>query len=86
MEKKTQKDKIFEYLKAGNSITPIEALERFGCFRLAAVIWKIRQEKHVYTTMVKNKHGYSFAKYSLIPFNQNWKSSMITSIGYRGES
>ena len=65
MRKKTQTKIIEEYLLAGNSITPMEALERFGCFRLAAIIWKIRQKRHVYTTMITNKWGNSFAKYSL---------------------
>ena len=65
MGKKTQTKIIEEYLLAGKSITPMEALERFGCFRLAAIIWKIRQKRHVYTTMITNKWGNSFAKYSL---------------------
>ena len=64
-KKKTQKQMIEEYLLAGNSITPIEALERFGCFRLAAIIHKIRKKRHVYTSMITNRHGNNFAKYSL---------------------
>ena len=71
-KKKTQKQLIEEYLLAGNAITPIEALERFGCFRLAAIIHKIRKKRHVYTTMITNKHGNNFAKYSLKSNGHVW--------------
>lgn len=64
MKRETQLQQVKKYLEAGNSITPIEALERFGCFRLADIIWRIRKNQHVYTTMVTNKHGNRFAKYS----------------------
>lgn len=37
-----QLDQILEHLKQGKSITPIEALELFSCFRLSAVILKLR--------------------------------------------
>lgn len=39
----TQNDQILAHLRAGNQITPIEALERFGCFRLAARIGELRE-------------------------------------------
>ena len=70
-KKKTQKQIIEGYLLAGNSITPLEALERFGCFRLAAIIHQIREKRHVYTTMITNKYGNRFAKYSLKPNDGN---------------
>ncbi len=41
--KETQAQAIHRYLRAGNTITPLEALERFGCFRLAARIYDLRQ-------------------------------------------
>jgi hypothetical protein len=40
---KTQTQNIIEHLKQGNSITPIEALNQFGCFRLGARIFEIKQ-------------------------------------------
>lgn len=40
----TQKAQIREYLNNGNRITPLEALDMFGCFRLAAVIFELREE------------------------------------------
>lgn len=40
----SQNKKIAEWLKAGNSITAIEALNMFGCFRLASRITDLRQK------------------------------------------
>lgn len=37
-----QTEQILEHLKAGNSITPLEALNLFGCFRLSARIKDLR--------------------------------------------
>ena len=38
MGNKTQKQNILDHLKSGYGITPLDALQKFGCFRLAAVI------------------------------------------------
>jgi len=65
MKKRTQKERVLKFMEEGNSITPIEALERFGCFRLAHIIWEIRKDRHVYTRMIKHpKYGTKFAEYS----------------------
>lgn len=40
---KSQKQAIMEYLLDGHSITPLEALEMFGCFRLGARIADLRK-------------------------------------------
>jgi hypothetical protein len=42
----SQAKKILAYLKAGNRITPIEALEKFGSFRLGARIADLRADGH----------------------------------------
>ena len=57
---------IKNYLKAGNSITPIEALTLFNCFRLSARIADLRDKGiAIKTTMIKDgkKH---FASYSIV--------------------
>lgn len=41
---RTQVENIRAYLLEGKSITPLEALNMFGCFRLAAVIFTLREE------------------------------------------
>ena len=62
----TQTQAIYEYLKQGNSITPLEALEKFGCFRLGARIWELKDQGfNIQMTMVKN-NGKHFASYKLI--------------------
>jgi hypothetical protein len=38
----SQTDQILNYLKAGKAITPLGAIERFGCMRLAARVRDLR--------------------------------------------
>ena len=40
----SQNHQILQYLQNGNKITPIEALNLFGCFRLGARIWDLREK------------------------------------------
>ena len=42
--RKSQKQMIREYLEAGNTITPMEALTKFGCNRLSGRIKEIRED------------------------------------------
>jgi hypothetical protein len=42
----SQSERILAHLKAGNSITPLEALHWFGCLRLAARILDLREHGH----------------------------------------
>ena len=39
----SQLKQIKSYLEYGNKITPLEALNQFGSFRLSAIIHKLRQ-------------------------------------------
>lgn len=43
--KKAQVDHIAEALLAGEMVTPLAALNRWGCFRLASTIHRLRQEE-----------------------------------------
>lgn len=40
----TQNLQILSYLKAGNTITPMDALDLFGCFRLAGRVFELKQD------------------------------------------
>ena len=40
----TQTDLIRQHLESGAEITPLEALDRFGCLRLAARISDLRRD------------------------------------------
>lgn len=58
--------RIKEYLIRGATITQLDAIERFGCFRLAARIYDIRKAGlDVHKIMVKTAQGRMFAKYYL---------------------
>ena len=52
-------------LMSGKSITPLQALNKYGCFRLAALIHKLRQEGMVIETEYVTKNSKTFAKYFL---------------------
>lgn len=38
----TQNQQVLSYLKTGKVITPLEALDMFGCFRLSARIYELK--------------------------------------------
>ena len=40
----SQKKQILAYLKTGKSLTQLEALYKFGCFRLAARVCELRND------------------------------------------
>tara|TARA_R100000742_G_C4278844_1_gene102234 strand:- start:2119 stop:2328 length:210 start_codon:yes stop_codon:yes gene_type:complete len=63
---KSQKTVILELLESGVKVTPMMALNRCGCFRLAAVIHSIRADGHnVIMERVKAHTGNKYAEYSL---------------------
>lgn len=42
----TQNSQILKFLRAGKSLTPLLALERFSCLRLSARILELRSQGH----------------------------------------
>jgi len=56
---------VLNYLRDGNSITSLDALNMFGCFRLAAVIFNLREDSNpIFTEMVKDpKTKKTYARY-----------------------
>lgn len=65
MPKLSQQKKIELWLKSGKTITPAIALSRFRCFRLAAVIFKLRKKYKIETETVHTK-DYQYAKYKML--------------------
>lgn len=57
MDTKSQETKILAYLKGGKTITPIEALNRFGCFRLGARIFCLRKTNVIDTEIIPVSGG-----------------------------
>ena len=63
---KTQKQQIQAYLTKGKAITPIDALNKFGCFRLSARIADLRNDGLNIATKYVTKKGKNFASYSIL--------------------
>lgn len=63
---KTQKEQIKKYLLSRKTITPIQALNKFGCFRLAAVIYKLKNEGLKIVTEMEYNSNKQFARYRLV--------------------
>ncbi len=62
--KPTQAGQILAYLREGNRLTALEALERFGCFRLAARIHELRaQHWAIQERTVETRGGKRVAEY-----------------------
>lgn len=63
----SQSVQILAYMQSGRSITPLEALNRFGCMRLGARIYDLKRAGYVVVSeMVRDKRtGKKYARYSL---------------------
>ena len=66
----SQCEDIKAHLQAGYSLTALEALQRFGCFRLAARIADLKKEgMHIDAVMVADEDtGKVYARYSTPSF------------------
>jgi len=53
---------ILRHLKTKDSISPMEALEEYGCYRLAARIYDLRSAGH---NIVTNQSSDGMARYQL---------------------
>ena len=63
---KSQNDLILEWMLAGNTITPLEALEKFKCFRLGARIADIKARGYlVYSEFVTTPSEKKVKQYHL---------------------
>lgn len=61
----TQTQQIKAALESGAAITPIDALNQFGCFRLAARIDELRKEGMDIETITQTRNGKRYAIYAL---------------------
>jgi len=61
----SQTNDILAYMQK-KPITPLDALKKFGCLRLAARINDLRDAGHFVKTDIVKKNGKKFARYSLI--------------------
>lgn len=64
---KDQASLILAYLREGKTLTPLEALDMFGCFRLGARVWDLKQAGHdIRSRMIALANGKRVARYLLI--------------------
>jgi hypothetical protein len=61
----TQNDAIKQHLLSGKSITPLDALQKYGCFRLAARIDDLRKTGLDIETLTEKRNGKQYASYVL---------------------
>ena len=61
----SQSDQIRAALLSGRSLTPLDALEDFGCFRLAARVADLRREGMDIECSTETTNGKRYARYRL---------------------
>ncbi len=61
----SQSQDILEHMQRHGTITPIQALELYGCFRLAARICELRESGEDITTERPEGKGKDYAVYRL---------------------
>jgi hypothetical protein len=62
----SQNKQIADYLNKGKKLTPIDALNKFGCFRLAARIADLRNDgMNIITNTIKLENKKQVAQYSI---------------------
>lgn len=66
MIQEAQASRILRHLEAGKSITPLDALQKWGCFRLGARIWDLKRMGYrINKRMVAFTNGKRCASYSM---------------------
>ena len=66
MKINAQNNQILKYLQTGKSLTPMDALKRFGCFRLGARIYDLRRDGHSIMSQMVEVGDKRVARYTLI--------------------
>lgn len=63
----TQQMKVLEYLKAGHTITNMDAFRLFNATRLSDIIFNLRRKGYdIATLKEKTKDGTVYARYELL--------------------
>lgn len=63
MKKASQLVMILSYLKKGNGLTPLEAVARFGCMRLASRVLELRKQGYDIKKEMTEENGKRYACY-----------------------
>lgn len=66
MERVNQNRRVLDFLRLHGSITPMQALKKFGCYRLGARIHELRSQGHCITsTLIKTSNDKHVCRYTL---------------------
>jgi hypothetical protein len=65
LEVPRQRDRILAHLRK-SPIDPLTALRKYGCFRLGARIWDLKQDGHDIRSRIVSERGKKFARYLLV--------------------
>ena len=61
----SQNQQILKHLKTGKTLTAIQALKMFDCFRLAARIENLRKMGHDIESRIIKRNGKRYASYKM---------------------
>lgn len=65
-DRQSQEQRILEHLKSGRPITPLDALNLYGCFRLGGRIYDLKKRGFkIEKQMVETSGGAHVASYKL---------------------
>lgn len=69
MERASKKERVLRHLLIHKNITPLEALQEYGAYRLSAIIYELRKLYDIETEIISYKNSFNevsnFAKYIL---------------------
>ena len=65
LQVETQRDRILKHLRTGKSVNPLMALDRWGCFRLAARILELKEAGYRIETHLVKTGSKRYAAYLL---------------------
>ena len=70
---RTQKELVLEHLQKQKKITPLEALSLYGCYRLGAIIFKLKREGYRIITELEfcKKENGSRTRYAVYKLEDN---------------
>jgi len=66
MSKNNQNTLILKHLQENDGITPLDALNLYGCFRLSGRIYDLKQQGYNIKPRIIKRNGKRFAFYYLI--------------------
>lgn len=70
MNQDAQKDQVLMHMRKVGAITPLEALRKFNCWRLASRIKELKRDGWLINSTMVKRHGKRYASYSLAHVRQ----------------